>query len=242
MSLKNWKANELFTLLLEKFDLPVKEGIGSAQDLTDYSAQFKKLNTPQPTKAPTSSTSPSSPDRDSSALKRDYEKNLQSLTWDDDLSVSKSFTTNDKNFNQNIDSFMNSIAKKESGKLGYRATGIPVYDNKTKKYKGRALGKYQIMDYNWTKWAKEAGLPEAAHDPKTGMTPANQEYVAKYKFYEYHKRFNGDWQAVATAWYAGPNNIKSKMKNTKTVKHSGFDFDFPSTADYGKDIVRGMKK
>lgn len=239
MSLENWKANELFTLLLEKFDLPVKESIGSAQDLTDYSAQFKNLNFSQP---PSSTTSPGGDSSFSQNVNKDYQENLQSLSWNDKLSVSDNFTGNDEGFEQNIDNFMNSIARKESGKLGYRATGIPVYDNKTKKYKGRALGKYQIMDYNWTKWAKEAGLPKAAQDPKVGMTPANQEYVAKYKFNEYYKRFNGDWQAVATAWYAGPSNIKSKMKNTKTVKHTGFDYDFPSTADYGKDIVRGMKK
>jgi hypothetical protein len=60
-----------------------------------------------------------------------------------------------------------------------------------------AFGKYQILPSNWSGWAKEAGLPRGAQP-----TPANQEYVANFKWDQYMKKF-GSAQLAAAAWYAG---------------------------------------
>jgi len=259
MSDSNWRINELSYLLRKRFNIPIKEGFGiagpsigsSLPNITGVSRAYvpKGGETVSSSQAPTSSTDESPPSVKFSSTdyqkttpenaSKIYEKNKQSLTWDDSLSIDKSFSSDNQEFNSKIDSFMASIAKKESGKLGDRAVGVPLY-NKTGNFKGVALGKYQIMSYNWPKWAKEAGLPKEAWDPNVGMSPRNQEYVARHKFNEYYQKFDGDWESVAIAWYSGPNNVQKKKKDTKTQKHHGFEF--PSISDYGKDIMRGMKK
>jgi hypothetical protein len=60
-----------------------------------------------------------------------------------------------------------------------------------------AYGKYQIMPFNWPKWAK-AILGNA----KAPQTPANQEAVARHRFIHlYH--WLGSWPRVAYWWLTG---------------------------------------
>lgn len=98
-----------------------------------------------------------------------------------------------------LDEFMSALSGQESG-----GTSDPV--NVANKRTG-AHGIFQIMPGNWAAWAKEAGLPSDA--PKTAE---NQRLVARNKLAQY-KRNYGSWEAVAVAWYAGPNAAKLYVKN-----------------------------
>lgn len=60
-----------------------------------------------------------------------------------------------------------------------------------------AAGTFQIMPGNWSQWSADAGMPGAP------FTPQNQQIVAAQKMQEYYNQFHS-WQAVAVAWYAGP--------------------------------------
>ena len=99
-----------------------------------------------------------------------------------------------------LDTFAETIKLQESSG-DYNAIG-PVT-----KY-GRALGAYGIVEANWKKWAKQAGIPGADwHDPRA------QDKVAKYKMTEYYNKYNS-WDLVAIAWFAGPGNADIVMRNT----------------------------
>ena len=249
MNDKEWRRNELFHLLMEKFDLgPLNEFNITGTGLADLA--------PTPwgqSQIPSSSGDAEEIDfagsQDSSkdsyvskAVIPDIpqpSKNIDSLNWDSNLDQGVSFKADDKDFGQQLDVFKSAIASKESGHLGYEALGIPVHEYG---YDGdRARGKYQIMGKNWPKWAKEAGLSENSWDPNTGMTPKNQEYVASFKFKQYYNQFGGDWRKVAIAWYSGPGGMEKKANNYKKVYHKGHDKPFPSIAEYGDDIVGRMK-
>lgn len=95
-----------------------------------------------------------------------------------------------------IEDFMNKLSGVESGgsyTAANRRTG--------------AAGRYQIMPGNWPSWSREAGLP--ANAPRT---PENQERVARFKMEQYRRQF-GSWEAVAVAWYAGPDDAAVWVKN-----------------------------
>lgn len=103
-------------------------------------------------------------------------------------------------FSDELDKFMWSISKQESGH-NYGAVGP-----QTKSY-GKALGRYQIMSAIWPGWAAEAGIPGADwQDPK------NQERVARHKMTEYYKRY-GSWDLVAIAWFAGPGRANTAAQH-----------------------------
>lgn len=73
-----------------------------------------------------------------------------------------------------------------------------------------AYGKYQIMGDNWGPWSAEAGY--------AGASPSNpeaQEATARYKQGQYYDRYREEFpnasdrkigEAIAIAWYAGPEN------------------------------------
>jgi len=89
----------------------------------------------------------------------------------------------------------------------------------------QGLGAYGILDINWKKWAKEAGLEGADwHDPKA------QDTVAKFKVQQYFDRFNS-WDAVSVAWFAGPNKAK-ELVNNGTINFDLTDTNGQSIKDY----------
>ena len=269
MNTDEWKRNELFHLLLEKFGLKLNEGFevtggGEEWDPEGYQAPEPVVD-PFPDQkanveawksdfeAPTTAQLPSisgdteyrtslpfpksSPNEDQ--VKKLWQQSKSSLKWDPNLNIKKQYSSKDTNFNQEIESFKSAISGRESGGLGYKAVGIPVYRNDGT-LKGVARGKYQIMDYNWKNWSAEAGLPPQAQDPDIGMTPENQEYVATFKFHQYHKKFGGDWRKVGIAWYSGPGNMEAKSKDYSKVSHHAWKDPFPSRAEYGDDIRKRM--
>lgn len=67
-----------------------------------------------------------------------------------------------------------------------------------------AMGRFQIMPGNWSKWAAAAGLGADAPN-----TPQNQEIVARNQISIYLKNGNGDAAYVAVAWYAGEDTAKA---------------------------------
>ena len=89
----------------------------------------------------------------------------------------------------------------------------------------QGLGAYGILDINWNKWAKEAGLEGADwHDPKA------QDTVARFKVQQYFNRFNS-WDAVSVAWFAGPNKAK-ELVNNGTINFDLTDTNGQSIKDY----------
>jgi TP901 family phage tail tape measure protein len=108
-----------------------------------------------------------------------------------------------------IDGFMRAIAAQESGGDANLVNHIG------------AQGLFQIMPSNWGPWSKETFGKTV---PKTAE---NQTAVARAKMLQYYKEM-GSWDAVATAWFAGPDrgrrlakgdmsvlNIRDTMKNGK---------------------------
>lgn len=89
----------------------------------------------------------------------------------------------------------------------------------------QGLGAYGILDINWKKWAKEAGIEGADwHDPKA------QDTVARFKVQQYFNRFNS-WDAVSVAWFAGPNKAKD-LVNNGTINFDLTDANGQSIKDY----------
>ena len=79
--------------------------------------------------------------------------------------------------------------------------------NTGKPIRVQALGAYGILDINWNKWSKEAGLEGADwHDPKA------QDIVARYKVQEYFNKYNS-WNLVSIAWFAGSKKADRVMNN-----------------------------
>ena len=89
----------------------------------------------------------------------------------------------------------------------------------------QGLGAYGILDINWKKWAKEAGIEGADwHDPKA------QDTVSRFKVQQYFNRFNS-WDAVSVAWFAGPNKAKD-LVNNGTINFDLTDANGQSIKDY----------
>ena len=245
MSVKEWKRNELFHLLMEKFGLrSIEEFKITGTGLTDITPTPWNQSSDNQSRSDLSGVPYSAQGKISGTTEipkiKDDSRGADGLSWDSNLDQAISFKSDNADFDKQLDIFKKAVASKESGKLGYKALGIPVHEYG---YDGdRARGKYQIMGKNWPKWAKEAGLPESTWDPDTGMTPENQEFVASYKFKQYYNKFGGDWKKVAIAWYSGPSGMDKKVKNYKKVYHKGHDKPFPSIAEYGDDIISRMNK
>lgn len=89
----------------------------------------------------------------------------------------------------------------------------------------QALGAYGILDINWKKWAKQAGLEGADwHDPNA------QDTVAKFKVQQYFNKF-GSWDAVSVAWFAGPKKA-DRLVNNGTVNFDLTDSNGQSIKNY----------
>ncbi len=78
----------------------------------------------------------------------------------------------------------------------------------------QALGAYGILDINFNKFAKDAGLPGfdfRAENNKAWHDAAVQDKIAKNLAEKYFNRF-GSWDLVRVAWYGGPGRAQ-KLKN-----------------------------
>ncbi len=137
---------------------------------------------------------------------------------------------NDMNNDTNpalIDMFLEALKMQESsGNYQVLHTPSVIEDAYTgKPVRVQGLGAYGILDINWKKWAKEAGLQGADwHDPKA------QDTVAKFKVQQYFDRFNS-WDAVSVAWFAGPNKAKQLVDNG-TINFDLTDANGQSIKDY----------
>lgn len=127
-----------------------------------------------------------------------------------------------------LQAFMRSIGQLESGGR-YHILGPQT------KY-GRPRGKYQILDSNWSAWAKEAGIPGA-----DWRDPSAQERVAAYKFLQYYNNYGGRWDAVAVAWFAGPGRARKYLENASSVTHFQ-DVLGTSVGGYVERVMDGMGK
>jgi hypothetical protein len=126
-----------------------------------------------------------------------------------------------------IDMFLEALKMQESsGNYQVLHTPSVIEDAYTgKPVRVQGLGAYGILDINWKKWAKEAGLQGADwHDPKA------QDTVAKFKVQQYFDRFNS-WDAVSVAWFAGPNKAKQLVDNG-TINFDLTDANGQSIKDY----------
>lgn len=100
-----------------------------------------------------------------------------------------------------IDAFMSALSAQESGG-----------DYSARNGRTGASGRFQIMPKNWAPWAREAGLGANAE-----RTAENQDVVARFKMQQYYDQF-GSWDAVAVAWYAGPDDAERFLKNPNDPK------------------------
>lgn len=90
---------------------------------------------------------------------------------------------------------------------------------------GRAVGKYQIMDFNVGPWTKEV-LGQEMTPEQFRASPQAQDAVFNGKFGQYVKQF-GSPEAAARAWFAGPggmNNPNAADVNGMTVGEYGRRF------------------
>jgi hypothetical protein len=90
---------------------------------------------------------------------------------------------------QGLDAFMRAVGQVESGGR---------YDAVNRS--SGAYGKYQIMPFNWPRWAKAI-----LGDSRAPQSPENQEKVARHRFVHlYH--WLGSWPRVAYWWLTGKTN------------------------------------
>lgn len=112
------------------------------------------------------------------------------------------------------------IAQKESGG-NYRAI------NPT----SGATGKYQIMPANIGPWSREI-LGRTVSRSEFLNNPQIQDAIALGKLRQYYNKYGA--AGAATAWYAGPGAVKSKMGSTKSQGQ------YPSIKSYWQSIVRAI--
>lgn len=99
----------------------------------------------------------------------------------------------------------NAIAGTESGgqpNNGYGAIGPPADKNGA-----RAVGRYQVMDYNVGPWTKEA-LGQELTPQQFLQSREAQDKVFETKFGQYVTQY-GSPQAASRAWFAGPQGMNN---------------------------------
>lgn len=78
----------------------------------------------------------------------------------------------------------------------------------------QALGAYGILDIDFNRFAKDAGLPGfdfRAENNKAWHDAAVQDKIAKHLAEKYFSRY-GSWDLVRVAWFGGPGRAQ-KLKN-----------------------------
>ena len=123
-----------------------------------------------------------------------------------------------------VDRFINSITKKESGG-NYGAVNR----------QSGAMGKYQVMPSNIASWSKQT-LGYSVTPQQYLANPQLQDAIAQAKLREYYSRYGAAGAAVA--WYAGEGNAQKYVKNP----NGGWgkpQNGYPSIAAYVQAILRG---
>ena len=125
-----------------------------------------------------------------------------------------------------IDIYMKALLMRESTnnyEAKHKSSVIEDYET-GKPIRVQALGGYGILDINFEKWAKQAGLEDFSMADEDWKDPKAQDTIAKYKLQEYFNKF-GSWEAVSVAWFAGENKAKELM----TMEVPMETFTMPST-------------
>jgi hypothetical protein len=113
-----------------------------------------------------------------------------------------------------IDMYLKALLMRESTnnyEAKHKASVIEDYET-GKPIRVQALGGYGILDINFEKWAKQAGLKDFSMADEDWKDPKAQDTIAKFKVQEYFNKF-GSWDAVSVAWFAGENKAKELIKN-----------------------------
>lgn len=118
-----------------------------------------------------------------------------------------------------FNSFVNSIAKQESGG-NYRAVNAS----------SGALGKYQIMPANVPSWSKDA-LGHSISTSQFLNSPDLQERVARNKLRYYYNKYGA--AGAAKAWYGGEGAARS----TSTRRQGAY----PSIAAYAAKVTGRLR-
>jgi hypothetical protein len=94
--------------------------------------------------------------------------------------------------------------------------------------KGRALGKYQVMDFNVGPWTKEA-LGQEMTPVQFLSSPEAQEAVFKHKFGGYVQKYGPE--GAARAWFAGEDGMNNP--NARDILGT-------SVADYSRKFTKAL--
>ena len=113
-------------------------------------------------------------------------------------------------------------AKHKASTIEDYATGKPI--------RVQALGGYGILDINFEKWARQAGLKDFSMKDEDWKDPVAQDTIAKYKVQEYFNKY-GSWDAVSVAWFSGEGNANELVKNG-TIDYSQEDSNGVNIKDY----------
>ena len=146
-------------------------------------------------------------------------------------SIMENEMTNDTN-PALIDIYMKALLMRESTnnyEAKHKSSVIEDYET-GKPIRVQALGGYGILDINFEKWAKQAGLEDFSMADEDWKDPKAQDTIAKYKLQEYFNKF-GSWEAVSVAWFAGENKAKELMRNG-TIDYSKADSNGTTIKQY----------
>ena len=94
-----------------------------------------------------------------------------------------------------------------------------------------ALGAYQIMPSNVTAWSRKY-LGRTVSRSEFLNSPRIQDTIAQAQLKEYYQKYGA--AGAATAWYAGPGAVSSKMNSTRAQGQ------YPSIQSYWQSILRMM--
>lgn len=99
-----------------------------------------------------------------------------------------------------------------------------------------AIGKYQIMKSNWSKWAVDAGLSADAKP-----TPENQEIIADAKLKPLFEKYGAEGAFVAL--YAGEQNAVRWLNGENTaIGDNGKEYSWDDVQEGGAPSVRQYVK
>lgn len=170
------------------------------------------------------------------ALKREEELRNQALAqqeaqYNSSMMAGQNQQAMSGNFSNNaFESFVNSIAGKESGG-NYSAVN---------KHSG-ALGKYQIMPSNLKGKKRGWDYDALGYDVSASQflqSPEIQEKVARYQLQNYYNKYGPAGASIA--WYAGPSAAQ-KYANSGYVSNNGQANGYPSIKSYMDAILNGIK-
>jgi len=142
---------------------------------------------------------------------------------------------NDMNNDNNpalIDIYLKALLMRESSnnyEAKHKASIIEDYAT-GKPIRVQALGGYGILDINFEKWAKQAGLKDFNMEDEDWKDPVAQDTIAKYKVQEYFNKY-GSWDAVSVAWFSGEGNA-NQLVNNGTINFDLTDSNGQSIKDY----------